>query len=97
MSHSTTPSIQSILRNWESILPVKPVATLVGTFKDELRSKLIAKALQEKLSSEVTQASKINWEKVINYALAQTASLSAEHNKKIDATMLSAVNQLLAS
>ena len=73
---------------------VKPVATLVGTFKDKLETKVKTKALQEKLSSEFPQASESAKEEVIKQALG---SPSDQPTAKVCADMQSKVNQLLAS
>ena len=79
---------------------VKPVAALVGTFKDEVQKKITVQALQEKLSTEFAQASESDREEVIKHALAKANSSLAEHDKtsaEVNTVMLSEVRQWLAS
>ena len=45
---------------------LKPVTTLVGTFKDKLETKVKAEILQEKLSTEFPKASQSKIEEVIS-------------------------------
>ena len=79
---------------------VKPVATLVGTFKDELQTKIAAQVLREKLSAEFTQVSESDREEVIEYVLEQANSTAPKHEKisaKANEVMLSRVDQWQAS
>ena len=61
---------RELLSKLGDLAHIKPVATLVGTFKDKLETKVKTEALQEMLSSEFPQASESEKEEVIKLALA---------------------------
>ena len=82
---------QELLSKQSDLACVKPIATLVGTFKDKLETKVKAKVLQEKLSSEFPEASESEKEEVVKHALAS----SAEAQSVINTEMLRAVIEVL--
>ena len=90
---------QELLSKQADLACVKPIATLVGTFKDKFETKVKAKVLQEKLSIEFPKASESEKEEVVKHALARSteAQIGDQPTAKVDADMLSKVNQLLAS
>ena len=82
---------QELLSKQADLACVKPIATLVGTFKDKLETKVKAKVLQEKLSTEFPKASESEKEEVVKHALAS----SAEAQSVINTEMLRAVIEVL--
>ena len=90
---------QELLSKQADLSCVKPIATLVGTFKDKLETKVKAKVLQEKLSTEFLKASESEKEEVIKHALASSTGAQSgdQPTAKINTDMLSKVNRLLAS
>ena len=82
---------QELLSKQADLACVKPIATLVGTFKDKLEAKVKAKVLQEKLSTEFPKASESEKEEVVKHALAS----SAEAPSVINTEMLRAVIEVL--
>ena len=77
---------------------VKPVATLVGTFKDKLETKVKTGALREKLSTEFPKASGSEKEEVIKHLASSLAAQSGDQpTAKVDTDMLSKVSEWLAS
>ena len=90
---------RELLSKLGDLASVKPVATLVGTFKDKLETKVKTAVLREKLSSEFPQASESEKEGVIKQALASssTALSGDQPTAMIDTDKLSKVGQLLAS
>ena len=90
---------RKLLSKQADLACVKPIATLVGTFKDKLETKVKAKVLQEKLSTEFPKASESEKEEVVKHALASSTEAQSgdQPTAKVDSDMLSKVNQLLAS
>ena len=83
----------------EDLAFVKPVVTLVGTFKDKLEAQVKTVALHKKLSAKFPKASEKEKEEVIKHALASslTDHTSDQPTAKVNPDILSTVNQLLAS
>ena len=90
---------RELLSKQANLACVKPIATLVGTFKDKLETKVKVKVLQEKLSTEFPKASESEKEEVIKHALASSTEAQSEDQPaaKVDSDILSKVNRLLAS
>ena len=92
---------QELLSKQADLACVKPIATLVGTFKDKLETKVKAKVLQEKLSTEFPKASESEKEEVVKHALASSSAAQSEDQPtsttKDDTDMLSRASQLLGS
>ena len=90
---------QELLSKQADLACLKPIATLVGTFKDKLETKVKAKVLQEKLSTEFPKASESEKEEVVKHALASSSAAQSgdQPTANVDSEMLSKVNQLLAS
>ena len=90
---------QELLSKQGNLASVEPVATLVGTFKDKLETKVTVVALQEKLSTEFPKASESEKEEVIKRALASSSAAQSgdQPTAVVDADMLSMVKQSLAS
>ena len=92
---------QELLSKQADLACVKPIATLVGTFKDKLETKVKAKVLQEKLSTEFPKASESEKEEVVKHALATPSETQSgdqpTSTTKDDADMLSRASQLLGS
>ena len=90
---------QELLSKQADLACVKPIATLVGTFKDKLETKVKAKVLQEKLSTEFPKASESEKEEVVKHALATLSETQIgdqpTSTTKDDADMLSRASQLL--
>ena len=90
---------QELLSKQADLACVKPIATLVGTFKDKLETKVKAKVLQEKLSTEFPKASESEKEEVVKHALATSSETQSgdqpTSTTKDDADMLSRASQLL--
>ena len=90
---------QEFLSKQADLACLKPVATLVGTFKDKLETKVKAKVLQEKLSSEFPKASESEKEEVVKLALATSSETQSSDQPtsttKDDTDMLSRASQLL--
>ena len=90
---------QKLLSKQADLACVKPIATLVGTFKDKLETKVKAKLLQEKLSTEFPKASESEKEEVVKHALATSSETQSgdqpTSTTKDDADMLSRASQLL--
>ena len=87
---------QELLTKIGDLASIKPVATLVGTFKDKLEEKVKIAALHAKLSIEFPEASESEREEVIVHALALQPS-SDQSTATVNTDMLSIVNQLLVS
>ena len=87
---------QELLSKLENLASVKPVATLVGTFKDKLETKVKTVLLQEKLSAEFTKSSESEKEEVIKHALASSSAAQSGDHPTIKA-MQSRVDHFLAS
>ena len=88
---------RKLLSKLGDLASVKPVATLVGTFKDKLETKVKIVLLQEKLSTEFPKASESEKEEVIKRALASSSAVQSGDQPKVNTDMLSKVNQLLIS
>ena len=101
---------QKLLSKLGDLASVEPVATLVGTFKDKLETKVTVVLLQEKLSTEFPKASESEKEEVIKHALASSSSAQSgdqptavvdtdmlSNQPKVNTDMLSMVNQFLIS
>ena len=88
---------QELLSKQGNLTSVKPVATLVGTFKDKLETKVKAVLLQEKLSTEFPKALESEKEEVIKHALASSSVTHSGDQPKVNTDMLIKVNQLLIS
>ena len=90
---------QELLGKQGNLASVEPVATLVGTFKDKLETKVTVVLLQEKLSAEFPKASESEKEEVIKHALASSSATQSgdQSTAVVDTDMLSMVNQSLAS
>ena len=90
---------QELLSKLGDFASVKPVATLVGTFKDKLETKVKTGALQEKLSTEFPKSSESEKETVIKHALASSSAAQSgdQPTAKVDTDMLSKVSKWLAS
>ena len=86
---------RELLSKLGDLARVKPVATLVGTFKDKLETKVKTEALQEKLSSEFPQASESEKEEVIKQALASSEAHQPTTDSKVNHEMYRAVVELL--
>ena len=90
---------QELLSKQADLACVKPIATLVGTFKDKLETKVKAKVLQEKLSTEFPKASESEKEEVVKHALATSSEAQSDDQPtsttKDDTDMLSRASQLL--
>ena len=82
---------RELLSKQGNLASVEPVATLVGTFKDKLETKVKTVLLQEKLSTEFPKASESEKEEVIKHALAS----SSEAQSVINTEMLRAVIEVL--
>ena len=87
---------QELLSKLENLASVKPVATLVGTFKDKLETKVKIVLLQEKLSAEFPKASECEKEEVIKHALA-SSSAAQSGDQSANKAMQSRVDRILAS
>ena len=91
---------RELLSKQADLACVKPIATLVGTFKDKLETKVKAKVLQEKLSTEFPKASESEKEEVVKHALATSSETQSgdqpTSTTKDDADMLSRASQLLS-
>ena len=87
---------QELLSKLENLASVKPVATLVGTFKDKLETKVKIVLLQEKLSTEFPKASESEKEEVIKHALA-SSSAAQSGDLSANKAMQSRVDHILAS
>ena len=87
---------QELLSKLENLASVKPVATLVGTFKDKLETKVKIVLLQEKLSAEFPKASECGKEEVIKHALA-SSSAAQSGDQSANKAMQSRVDRMLAS
>ena len=87
---------QELLSKLENLASVKPVATLVGTFKDKLETKVKIVLLQEKLSAEFPKASESEKEEVIKHALA-SSSAAQSGDQPANKAMQSRVDHILAS
>ena len=91
---------QELLSKQADLACVKPIATLVGTFKDKLETKVKAKVLQEKLSTEFPKASESEKEEVVKHALATSSETQSgdqpTSTTKDDTDMLSRASQLLS-
>ena len=87
---------QEQLNKMGDLASVKPVATLVGTFKDRLVEKIKISALHTKLSVAFPEASESEKEEVIGHALALQPS-NDQSPATVNTDMLSLVNQLLTS
>ena len=90
---------RELLSKQGNLASVEPVATLVGTFKDKLETKVTVVALQEKLSTEFPKASESEKEEVIKRALASSSAAQSgdQSTAVVDTDMLSMVKQSLAS
>ena len=90
---------RELLSKLGDLARVKPVATLVGTFKDKLETKVKTGALREKLSTEFPKASESEKEEVIKHALASSSAARSgdQPTAKVDTDMLSKVSEWLAS
>ena len=90
---------RELLSKLGDLASVKPVATLVGTFKDKLETKVKTVALREKLSSEFPKASGSEKEEVIKHALAGSSAAQSgdQPTAKVDTDMLSKLSEWLAS
>ena len=90
---------QELLSKQGNLASVEPVATLVGTFKDKLETKVTVVALQEKLSTEFPKASESEKEEAIKHALASSSAAQSgdQSTAVVDTDMLSMVKQSLAS
>ena len=90
---------QELLSKQADLACVKPIATLVGTFKDKLETKVKAKVLQEKLSTEFPKASESEKEEVVKHALATSSETQSgdqpTSTTKDDTDILSRASQLL--
>ena len=90
---------RELLSKLGKLASVKPIATLVGTFKDKLETKVKAKVLQERLSTEFPKASESEKEEVVKHALATSSETQSgdqpTSTTKDDADMLSRASQLL--
>ena len=99
--HVTLDSVldQELLSKLGELATVKPVVTLVGTFKDKLEMKVKTRALQEKLSTEFPRASEVEKEEVIKLALVTSseAQNGDQPTAKVDTAMLSKVSEFIAS
>ena len=89
---------QELLSKQGNLASVEPVATLVGTFKDKLETKVTVVALQEKLSTEFPKASESEKEEAIKHALASSPAAQSgdQSTAVVDTDMLSIVDQSLA-
>ena len=91
-----TASDQQFLKQLKYLASVKPVATLVGTFKDQLELKVKSEALHEKLSIEFPQALDSEKEEVI-----KLISLGIWNDNQpaanVNTAMQRSADQLLAS
>ena len=87
---------RELLSKLGDLASVKPVATLVGTFKDKLETKVKTVVLWEKLSSEFPQASESEKEGMIKQALASpsTALSGDQPTVTIDTDKLSKVKSI---
>ena len=90
---------QELLSKQANLACVKPVATLVGTFKDKLETKVKTAVLQKKLSTEFPITSESEKEEVIKHALASSSAAQSgdQPTAKVDTNMLNMVNHFLAS
>ena len=90
---------RELLSKQADLACVKPIATLVGTFKDKLETKVMAKVLKEKLSTEFPKASESEKEEVVKHALATSSETQScdqpTGTTKDDTDMLSRASQLL--
>ena len=87
---------RELLSKQGDLASLKPVATLVGTFKDKLETKVKIVALQEKLSTEFPEASESEKEEVIKRALA-SSSAAQSGDQSINKAMQSRVNHFLVT
>ena len=89
---------RELLSKQGNLASVEPVATLVGTFKDKLETKVTVVLLQEKLSAEFPKALESEKEEVIKHALASSPAAQSgdQSTAVVDTDMLSMVNQSLA-
>ena len=92
---------QKLLSKQSDLASLKPVATIVGTFKDKLDTKVKAKVLHEMLSTEFPKASENEKDEVIEFALANHSSSasqsSSQSTAQLNTDMQSKVEQLLTS
>ena len=87
---------QELLSKQGNLTSVKPVATLVGTFKDKLESTVKTAVLLEKLSTKFPKASESEKEEVIKHALAISSSAQSG-DQATNKAMQSRVDHILAS